>query len=84
MSKIVIPDAPPAPTQQADLKAGLCAEAEGFIEMAGRGLHAAYEDCKAGTASAKTLIVLNVVQGYINDAASKLIEREFSGINVAS
>jgi hypothetical protein len=83
VSKIVIPDAPPEPTQQADMKAGLCAEASGFLEQAGRGLFAAIQDCEAGTPSAKTIIVLNVVGGYINDAQNKLIEREFSGINVA-
>lgn len=82
MGKIVVPDAEPAPpVQQADMKAGLCAKASGFIEMAGRGLFAASKDCEAGTAGPQTIIVLNVVAGYINDAQNTLIEREFSGIN---
>lgn len=64
----------------ATIKAALCAAAKDAIEMAGRGLLTAVKACEANTADGKTMAVLVVVQGYINDAIMKLITRENSGL----
>lgn len=64
----------------ATIKAALCAKAAAAIETAGRGLFSAIKACETNAADGKTLAVLVVVQGYINDALMALIQRENSGL----
>jgi hypothetical protein len=67
-------------TDQADLKIQLAKKAFDAIQQAGNGLVAAANDCEANAATARTIYVLAIVQGYVVDAMAALIERENSGI----
>lgn len=66
--------------EQADVKAGLSTQAAEAINMAGRGLVAAVESCQNNIPDGKTLAILVIAQGYVNDAMYALIQRENSGI----
>lgn len=67
-------------TEQAVLKAELSRKAFEAIMQAGNGLVAAANDCEYNTPKASTLYVLTVVQGYVVDAMSALLERENAGV----
>lgn len=84
MSKIIL-DTKPEPKagstdEQAAVKAELSARAADAINMAGRGLFAAVDSCNNNAPDGKTLAILVIAQGYVNDALYALIQRENSGI----
>jgi hypothetical protein len=81
-SRIIVPDAKPAPAinEQAQMKAELAAKAFVSINECGSGLVAAAQACEANTVTLQTVYVLVVCQAYLQDAIAALLEREGSGI----